>query len=167
MSTKVSKYFLDKKYHVILITKGDDLMPLATLHFYETVPDTLFEYAVIIAKHNRQWVLCKHKKRDTYEIPGGKREPKENILTTAKRELYEETGAIKFTIEPFTPYSVIRNHEESFGMIFIAEIKTFAKLPISEMEKIILFDTLPPIDQWTYPTLQPLMIQKYITVSKK
>ena len=39
-------------------------------------------------------------------MPGGHREAGEDILETAKRELQEETGAIKFEIKPICVYSV-------------------------------------------------------------
>lgn len=39
-------------------------------------------------------------KENTYEVPGGHRESGEDILSIAKRELMEETGAIDFTIKP-------------------------------------------------------------------
>lgn len=68
--------------------------------FYENVDDSLLKFAVIIAKTNGKWVFCKHKERDTYEMPGGRREAGETILETAKRELREETGAIDFTLKP-------------------------------------------------------------------
>ena len=42
--------------------------------FYENINDELLKFAVIIAKHQDKWVFCKHKERDTYEIPGGHRE---------------------------------------------------------------------------------------------
>lgn len=61
--------------------------------FYDTVDDSLLKFAVIISQSNGKWVFCKHKERDTYEVPGGHREAGENILETAKRELQEETGA--------------------------------------------------------------------------
>lgn len=64
--------------------------------FYDTVDDALLKFAVIISKSNGKWVMCKHKERDTYEVPGGHREEGEDILDTAKRELQEETGAVKF-----------------------------------------------------------------------
>lgn len=63
------------------------------VNFYESVADELLKFAVIISKHNGKWVFCKHKERDTYEVPGGHREEGESILDTAKRELNEETGA--------------------------------------------------------------------------
>ena len=66
--------------------------------FYDTVNDELLKFAVIISQSNGKWVFCKHKERDTYEVPGGHRETGENILETAKRELQEETGAVKYEI---------------------------------------------------------------------
>ena len=44
--------------------------------------------------------------KDTYKVRGGHREAGENILETAKRELQEETGAVKFEIKPICVYSV-------------------------------------------------------------
>ena len=41
--------------------------------FYDTVNDELLKFAVIIAQSNAKWVFCKHKERDTYEVPGGHR----------------------------------------------------------------------------------------------
>ena len=65
---------------------------MVEVNFYEKVEDSLLEFAVIISKSKGKWVFCKHKERDTYEVPGGHREPNEPILETAKRELMEETG---------------------------------------------------------------------------
>ena len=63
-------------------TKKEDL-------FYNSVEDSLLKFAVIISKSIVKWVFCKHKERDTYEVPGGHREDGESILETAKRELQE------------------------------------------------------------------------------
>ena len=65
---------------------------MSEVKFYNTVDNNMLKFAVIISKANGKWVFCKHKLRDTYEVPGGHREPGENIMDTAKRELYEETG---------------------------------------------------------------------------
>ncbi len=130
--------------------------------FYDSVDDSLLKFAVIISKSNHKWVLCKHKARDTYEVPGGHREDNESIFETAKRELYEETGAIDYSIAPICIYSVTGKSRvnESFGMLYFAEIREFEKELHSEIERIEFFDELP--DNWTYPLIQPLLIEEYI-----
>lgn len=45
------------------------------VRFYDRVDDALLKYAVVIAKHQGKWVFCRHRERDTLEIPGGHREP--------------------------------------------------------------------------------------------
>lgn len=132
--------------------------------FYDKVSDELLKFAVIIAKSNGKWVFCKHRDRDTYECPGGHRDEGENIITTAKRELFEETGAIEYSMKYLCTYSVIRNEEisenveESYGALFYSDIKTFGELPDFEMEKIELFNELP--NKWTYHEIQPLLLNK-------
>ena len=67
---------------------------MVKVRFYDKVDDRKLKFAVIAARTGGHWVFCKHRERDTLEMPGGHREPGEDILTTAKRELYEETGAV-------------------------------------------------------------------------
>lgn len=135
------------------------------VNFYEQIADELLEFAVIIARTNGKWVFCKHKERDTYEVPGGRREKGESILETAKRELREETGAIDFSIKPVCAYSVKgktrfnkEDSDENFGMLFVADITSFENELHSEMEKIIITDSL--IENWTYPLIQPKLLEE-------
>lgn len=133
--------------------------------FYDSVDNKLLKFAVIIARSNGKWVFCKHKKRDTFECPGGHREENEAIDDTAKRELIEETGAIKFSIHPLCVYSVVGKNrinetgEETFGKLYYAEIDSFEDELHSEIEKIVLLDSLPT--NWTYPLIQPLLFKEY------
>lgn len=135
------------------------------INFYEHVQDDLLEFAVIISKTNGKWVFCKHKQRDTYEVPGGHREKGETIFETARRELMEETGAVDFTINPVCVYSVKgktrinkQDDDETFGMLFVADIVSFEEELYSEIEKIIITDTL--VENWTYPLIQPRLIDE-------
>lgn len=136
---------------------------MTEVRFYNNVDDNLLKFAVIISKSDGKWVFCKHKERNTYEIPGGHREEGEEILETAKRELYEETGAVIFDIKPICVYSVTAeynfNGQETFGMLYFANIKKFEGELYNEIEKIILTDSLD-ID-WTYPGIQPELLKEY------
>ena len=133
--------------------------------FYDKIDDDLLKFAVIISKSNGKWVFCKHRDRDTYEVPGGHREAGELIEDAARRELKEETGALEFSITPICVYSVTGKNrlndtgEETYGMLYFADITEFEKELHSEMEKVVLLDELP--DEWTYPLIQPLLIAEY------
>lgn len=137
---------------------------MVEVKFYDHIDDKLLKFAVIITKAKGKWVFCKHRERNTYEIPGGHREQGEDILTTAKRELREETGAIDFAIQPVCVYSVKgktrvneRDDCQSFGMLFIADVFSFEELH-SEIESILIADKL--VKDWTYPLIQPKLLEE-------
>lgn len=151
------------------------------VRFYDKVLDEKLRFAVILSKTQGKWVFCRHRERQTLETPGGHREAGEDILDTAKRELYEETGAIKFEIQPICAYSVMEMNseedlsssaltekpflenrvstgaEESFGMLYYAEIEEFEAELHSEIEETIITEELPK--DWTYPLIQPKLME--------
>ena len=135
---------------------------MVEVKFYDEVDDSLLKFAVIIAKTNNKWVFCKHRKRNTFEVPGGHREDGELVIDTAKRELYEETGALEYTLKPVCVYSVTApdnfDGEETFGMLCYADILSFEKELHSEIERIVITEHL--VDQWTYPLIQPKLIEE-------
>ncbi len=137
---------------------------MVEVKFFDEVDDSLLKFAVIICKTNGKWIFCKHKERDTWEIPGGHREAGESMIEAAKRELREETGAVDFNITPICVYSVKgktrinkNNSDESFGMLYFAEVFSFEEIH-SEIEKIMISDKL--VDKWTYPLIQPKLIEE-------
>ena len=135
---------------------------MAIVRFYDSAPDARLKFAVILARHAGQWVFCKHRERDTLEVPGGHREPGEAIVDTARRELYEETGALDYDIRPVCVYSVTAPEyfggEETLGMLYFAEIRAFEAELHSEIEQIILTEDLP--ENWTYPETQPRLLDE-------
>lgn len=136
------------------------------VNFYEQADSDLIRYAVIAAKYRGKWVFCRHKERKTWEFPGGHIEKGETAEAAAGRELYEETGALEYRLYPVAAYSVsdqeaetAEKREEVFGMLYFVEISRFGELPTEyEMEKIELFQEPP--DQWTYPEIQPYLLER-------
>ena len=121
---------------------------MVAVKFYEDVKDELLRFAVVIAKHDGKWVFCKHKERETLEFPGGHRETGETIAETAKRELMEETGAVKFEIRPICVYSVTgktrvnETGEESFGGLFYAVAVNKGRLEDLQTKQLVVMIVL-------------------------
>ncbi len=121
-----------------------------------------YKYVVMFAQYQGKWLFCRHKKRTTIENAGGHIEPGETLLQAAKRELWEETGAEKFTIHELFDYVSEDTKGAATGVVFLAEIETLGELPESfEMAERKLFDQLPDeTDIWTYPAITPELIAK-------
>ncbi|MBR6807036.1 MAG: NUDIX domain-containing protein [Clostridia bacterium] len=127
-----------------------------TVSFHDDgeIPDDKLKFAVIAARLNGKWIFCRHKARKTWEIPGGHREDGEKIEDTAKRELWEETGAVKADIRKVTVYGVEKDGKKSYGMLFFAEACELEALNSeSEIGEVGFFDELP--QSLTYPAIQP------------
>jgi len=130
------------------------------VEFIQENLDVQLKYAVIVTRYREKWVLVKHRERSTWEIPGGRKERFETIDETARRELYEETGAVEFDLRAITLYSVESEGVVTYGKLFFAEVKRFEKLPESEIEKIEFFEKLP--ENLTYPLIQPILLSRVI-----
>ena len=128
-----------------------------------SVDESEYSRVVMVARLNGKWIFCKHKQRDTWEIPGGHVEEGEDWLTTAKRELFEETGAVHANIKPICVYTISKP-----GLLCFAEIEKLGKIPDSEIEKIEFFDDSP--ENLTYPDTHKLMFEKakeFLKTNKK
>lgn len=142
---------------------------MRSVQLYGLDKECHFEFAVIAARHRGKWVFCKHKMRDTWECPGGHWEQGETIEETARRELYEETGALEYSLKPICVYSVSNGNPngsscESFGMLFLAEIESFGPLPEMEIERIDFWEELP--ENWTYPDILPVLLNRVKEIMK-
>ncbi len=118
------------------------------------ITDRYKKYAVILAYENNQIILVRHKNRLTWEIPGGHNEPNEPILSTAKRELFEETGAVRFDIKHLFDYSVDKGNEISYGGLFIANIYDRELQLNHEIVEVKPYTELPSFENLTYGKIQ-------------
>jgi 8-oxo-dGTP diphosphatase len=130
---------------------------IADLH---KMKDVDFLCAVVVSRYQGKWIFVREKGKETWEIPGGTCESGETITETAKRELFEETGAIRFSLVPIAITSVNIEGKESYGLLFYSEISEMGKLPESEIEEVRMFDSLP--DKLTYPSIHDKLFNRVV-----
>ena len=132
---------------------------MLNVKFFDNADDSLLKFAVIMARYGDGWLFCRHKLRSTWEIPGGHREPGEAIDDTARRELFEETGAVRFELRRIGAYGVCSGDEITYGMLYFADVQTLGELP-PEMEigEVTVSYRLP--ENLTYPLIQPALYEK-------
>lgn len=134
-----------------------------TFYKQEQIEDRLFDHVVIMAKLNGEWIFCRHKERDTWEFPGGHREPGETLLQAAKRELYEETGAVAFDIYPVSAYKV-HDLYDHYTMLYVANLGALGDIPEDSEIAEIMFTTAVP-EKLTFPDTHPYLfecVQKWL-----
>jgi 8-oxo-dGTP diphosphatase len=113
------------------------------------------------------WVCVRLKGREDWCFPGGRRELGETIEENARRELHEETGALKFSMKYLGIYGVdhrrLVNGREirekiSWGGFFTAEIQNFGPIPESfEIAERREFEEFP-LDSARFPHMMPGMM---------
>ena len=148
-------------------------MGMVTVRFHplDEVGNDRLKYAVIAAWEDGGWLFCRHRRRETWEMPGGHREPGETILQAARRELWEETGVTEAAFTPVSLYSVFGadgpgQTAPNYGMLYLARVLRRGPLPRSEMAEVrvvpvsggALAPALPLPN--TYPLIQPLLWER-------
>ena len=112
-----------------------------------------YKYVVVMSRYQGKILLSRHKDRSTWETQGGHIEPGETPLEAARRELYEESGALEFDIRPVFDYWAGDEQGGASGQVFAAIIHNLGPLPKSEMAEVRAFDQVPP--NVTYPAITP------------
>ena len=122
---------------------------------YEAGHLRTYKYVVVLSTYGSKLMLSRHKQRTTWETQGGHVEPGETPLQAAERELFEESGALRYEIRPLCDYWAGDEitGEGATGMVFHAQIHALGPMPQSEMAEVRLFDGLP--ENLTYPAITP------------
>ncbi|MFA6126000.1 MAG: NUDIX domain-containing protein [Bacteroidales bacterium] len=124
-------------------------------------PGITYTFAIIAARYQGQWIWVRHKDRTTWELPAGHLEPGESPMEAAKRELFEETGALDYSIDPIVSYKGIYEGKTVYGMIFLAKIFRLGPLPGYEITEREFFQIIP--EQLTYASIQPVFFNYVLT----
>jgi len=131
-------------------------------------PDAALTYSVISAKFEGKWIFVRHHKRITWEIAGGHIEKGETSYEAAGRELMEETGAVRFSLNCISTYSVKKDGETGYGRLYLAEVFELGPIPdISEIAEVTLLDFIP--ENPTHPDIQPHLFKRtleYLNLKK-
>ena len=117
-----------------------------------------FNYVVIVTQYQEKWVWVKQHNKVSWEIPGGHVDLGETPEMAAERELWEETGALKYNLSAICDFSIENNGKQSYNRLFYCEIEQLGDLPKSEIEEISFRTTTPDI--LTHGKIQPILIDK-------
>ena len=118
------------------------------------------KFVAMECQYQGKWVMCFNSYRAKWEMPGGHVDEGETPLEAAKRELFEETGAIKFDIIPVWDYKAYTDEGEfhNNGRVYYVTVHEFGILPeISEMDRIDFFEELPQNITYKRETMLDLM----------
>ena len=123
---------------------------------------TALKYVVVLSRCRGGILLSRHRARSTWETQGGHIEPGETPEAAARRELYEESGALRYTLAPLCDYWAgdERTGEGSAGRVYRAQIMELGPLPASEMAETRLFPALP--DELTYPAITSVLFARLL-----
>ncbi len=130
---------------IVKITLGDE------------IPEDKLKYVVMAVKYKGKFLFVRHRSRKTFEMPGGHIEPGETVAEAARRELFEETGALRCDIRQVCTYTVDRDGSASSGMLLFACVTELGELPDFEMEELLLADSYPAQECLTYPEILPAL----------
>lgn len=119
-----------------------------------------FDYVVIATRYENKWLWVRQGSKQSWEIPGGHIEENETPEMAAKRELWEETGALDFKLTAICDFAIETNGGKSYNRLFYCEIEKLGRLPESEIEEISLRDTIPEL--LTHGSIQPRLLEKVL-----
>ena len=115
-------------------------------------------YVVMGARYQGQWIFVRHRERSSWEMPAGHLEPGESADQAAVRELFEEAGAVKSSLQVICDYQVSVGSRIEFGRLYFADVLELEPQKEFEIEELLLAEKLPQV--LTYPEVQSILFQR-------
>jgi 8-oxo-dGTP diphosphatase len=125
-----------------------------------TIRESDLTYVVIGAHYRGDWIFVRHRDRETWEMPAGHIEQGESADQAAVRELYEEAGAVRSSLDHICDYSVTFNGKTEFGRLYGAMVEELEPGLEFEIEERLFTDSLP--QNLTYPDVQTVLFNSVI-----
>ena len=130
----------------------------------ESIPAPKLIYVVIGALEGDRWIFVRHRDRLTWEMPAGHIEKGESADQAAVRELYEETGTVRSSLEYLCDYQVTVDEKTEWGRLYGATILEREETLDHEICEVQLAVDLP--ENLTYPEVQAVLFEQAFRLFK-
>jgi len=132
-------------------------------HSPDFLPAYGLTFVIIGARHKNNWIFIRNKRRKAYELPAGHINHSEDADDAARRELEEETGALKYTIECIATYTVSEEGRDRAGRLYYAVVGVMGgEVDDNEVDEVLLCGSLP--QKLSFPCVQAVLfayLEKY------
>lgn len=122
-----------------------------------SLDESSLTYVVIAAREKGKWVFVRHMERNSWELPAGHIEKGESADQAALRELNEETGTVRSSLNYLCDYQVSVSGKSESGRLYGADILERKQALEHEIVELRLDTDLPSL--LTYPEVQTVLFQ--------
>jgi 8-oxo-dGTP diphosphatase len=129
-----------------------------------SIEESMLFYVVIGAREAGNWIFVRHADRVTWEMPAGHIEPGEAADRAAERELFEETGTTRASLEHLCDYEVDSGERKEYGRLYRAEVLRRTDRLEHEIAEVMLSGELP--ENLTYPEVQSALFHYFCSLEQ-